>query len=198
MQAVINCRAGGSCNGGSLSGPYAFAQSHGIPEMGCQVYTASNPAKQSCSAIQRCMNCKWGQNYTQQCWSISTYTSWYTSQYGRIVGPDQMKAEIYNRGPISCGIDVTNKFENYTGGIYSEKKLLIQINHAISVNGWGVDPKTNEEYWIVRNSWGTHFGLNGYFKIKMHNDNLGIDSHECWWGVPSATKSSEEFTQVDA
>lgn len=29
-----------------------------------------------------------------------------------------MKAEIYARGPISCGMYVTNKFEDYDGGIY--------------------------------------------------------------------------------
>jgi cathepsin X len=30
-----------------------------------------------------------------------------------------MKSEIYARGPISCGIFVTNEFEDYEGGIYS-------------------------------------------------------------------------------
>lgn len=52
-------------------------------------------------------------------------------------GAERMKAEIWARGPISCGIDATNKFENYTGGIYAEARLLIDLNHEIAVVGWG-------------------------------------------------------------
>jgi len=75
-----------------------------------------------------------------------------------------MKAELYARGPISCGVDATAKFEKYTGGIYSEKTFP-SINHEIAVVGWGVDAATGTEYWIGRNSWGTYWGESGFFRI---------------------------------
>ena len=46
-----------------------------------------------------------------------------------------MKAEIYARGPIGCGIDATSKLEKYTGGIFSEWTLFHMINHEVSVSG---------------------------------------------------------------
>merc|ERR1719189_3072138 len=92
----------------------------------------------------------------------------------------QEKKENYKRGPIACGVDVTMKFLAYTGGIFSEKKLDIGINHEISVTGWGFDEESQKEYWIGRNSWGTYWGEYGFFRIEMHMNNLGIET-SCFW-----------------
>lgn len=91
-----------------------------------------------------------------------------------------MKAEIFARGPISCGIDATKKLEEYTGGIFSEVKLLPTINHEIAVVGWGKE--NGVEFWIGRNSWGTYWGEGDFFRIQMHRNNLGIET-DCTWGV---------------
>jgi len=106
-----------------------------------------------------------------------------------------MKAEIYKNGPITCGMDVTDNFEAYTGGIYKEKKLLPIPNHEVSVIGFGVED--DQEFWIVRNSWGTYWGEGGFFRIAMGGDGLCIEC-ECMAGLPSFEKpgTKEEEEQV--
>lgn len=99
-----------------------------------------------------------------------------------------MKAEIYKNGPIGCGIEATDEFEKYTGGIYSEHKMFPQINHEISVVGWGKDAATGEEFWWGRNSWGTYWGIYGFFKMAMHKNNLAIET-DCTAGIPSFKKN---------
>lgn len=112
-QVIINCEAGGSCNGGNPLGVYSFAKSHGIPEETCQAYLAKNPAKFSCSDIQKCANCappkatKVGD--AGNCWAQPKYPVWKVTEYGSVSGAEKMKAEIFARGPISCGIDATLK-----------------------------------------------------------------------------------------
>jgi cathepsin X len=91
-----------------------------------------------------------------------------------------MKAEIFARGPIACGIDATQKLEDYTSGIFSEAKLLPISNHEVSVVGWGKE--NGVEFWIVRNSWGTYWGESGFFRIQMHRNNLALEL-DCSWGT---------------
>lgn len=121
------------------------------------------------------------------CRAITDYRRYYAKDYGSVRGADNMKKEL-TRGPIGCGIEVTDTFEKYTSGIYSEKKLWPMINHEISVVGWGVE--NGEEYWIGRNSWGTYWGEEGFFRMKMHEDNLGIEN-DCVYAVPSYTKRAD-------
>ncbi|CAG9310017.1 unnamed protein product [Blepharisma stoltei] len=189
-QVLINCNAGGNCNGGDPIGVYKYGHTHGIPDDTSQQYVAENPAKFSCSGTQISMDCvppaPPAGVETGNCSAVTNEKLWYVGDYGNVAGPNKMKAEIYKNGPIGCGIDATSKFEAYTGGIYSQWLLLPQINHEISVVGWGVAPD-GTEYWIGRNSWGTAWGENGFFKMKMYSDNLGIET-DCDWGIPDLTR----------
>ena len=80
-------------------------------------------------------------------------------------------------------MDVTMKFLAYTGGIFSQKKDFIALNHEISIVGWGLDETSGKEFWIGRNSWGTYWGEYGFFRIEMHENNLGIET-QCYWATP--------------
>ena len=190
-QVIINCNAGGSCNGGDPLGVYEFANSQGIPDESCQNYVAKNPESFDCSDIQQCKTCvppapSPEETGEAKCSAVKNFTRYYANEYGRVSGVAQMKAEIYLRGPISCGVQATDAFDEYNGGIYSEYILWPSINHEIAVVGWGVE--NGVEYWIGRNSWGTYWGEHGFFRIKMNSDNLGIET-DCSWGVPTFTKT---------
>ena len=42
-QAIVNCEAGGSCEGGNPGDVYAFANAMGIPDSSCEQYVAHDP-----------------------------------------------------------------------------------------------------------------------------------------------------------
>jgi len=121
---------------------------------------------------------------------------YYIGDHYGVKGADKMKAELFAHGPISCGISVTDAFEAYTGGIYSEVKKFPRINHEISVVGYGHDEESGQDYWIGRNSWGTYWGEWGMFRILMGSDNLAIETN-CLAGIPTYEKpgTSDVFIQ---
>ena len=82
------------------------------------------------------------------------YKVYGADEYGHVKGEQAMMQEIYQRGPIACGVAVPDALENYTSGIFIDKTNDTDIVHDISVVGFGVENGT--KYWTVRNSWGTH------------------------------------------
>jgi len=97
-----------------------------------------------------------------------------------------MMQEIYQRGPIACGISVPDALENYTSGVFQDTTGDLDIVHDISVVGYGVDNGT--KFWTVRNSWGTQFGESGFFRVVRGINNLAIES-DCAWATPKDTWS---------
>jgi len=176
-QVLLNCGVG-ACTGGDPSAVYTYAASHGIPEMGCMNYTATD--SYTCSAVDICRNCPFFGG--GDCYAVKHYNNWKAADHGRISGVANMKREIHERGPIACLIGVTDDFyNNYKGGVYSSN-VDQSLNHVIIVTGWGRNA-TDGEYWIGRNSWGTYWGESGYFRIKTGGNNLNIEE-SCNWATP--------------
>merc|ERR1712100_951288 len=95
---------------------------------------------------------------------------------------------IYQRGPIACGIAVPDALENYTSGIFHDKTGDMDIVHDISIVGYGVE--NGVKYWTVRNSWGTHFGEDGFVRVVRGINNIAIES-DCAWTTVKDTWTND-------
>jgi len=50
-----------------------------------------------------------------------------------------------------------------------------QLDHTIFLVGWGVDKATGMNHWIVRNSYGDDWGMNGDFHVRRGHNDFGIE-----------------------
>ncbi|XP_017077360.1 cathepsin L-like [Drosophila eugracilis] len=81
-------------------------------------------------------------------------------------------------GPVIAAIDSSHpSFKLYSRGVYEEPACnATALNHAVLVVGFGTT-KNGKEYWLVKNSWGKKWGINGYIKmLRNANNHCGIAS----------------------
>ena len=82
---------------------------------------------------------------------------------------------VQSVGPVSAAVDGEHSsFSMYKSGIYYEPACSeTNVNHSPLVVGFGtVDGK---DYWLLKNSWGTGWGMNGYMMMaRNRNNNCGI------------------------
>lgn len=78
-------------------------------------------------------------------------------------------------GPISVAIDATKpSFMSYRSGVYIEPycgNTLRALDHAVLVVGYGHDEISGLDYWLVKNSWGTYWGEQGYIRMARNRNN---------------------------
>ena len=146
-QILMSCGAAGSCSGGYIDLASDFFVNTGTNLNTYYPYTAKDG---SCSAAS-------------PEWQNSAYllSDWNYVDEGFVRNVDDIKSAIYTSGPVVTMFEVYDDFYSYSSGVYSYTQGSYLGNHAVLIVGWD----DSAGAFIVKNSWGAQWGMNGYFEI---------------------------------
>ncbi|KAG1656680.1 hypothetical protein FOA52_007250 [Chlamydomonas sp. UWO 241] len=93
---------------------------------------------------------------------------------------DGLKAALL-LGPVGINLYADSAFMSYRGGIYDSPTCPTStINHAVTLIGYDYDTVTSQWYWLIKNSWGTNWGENGYGRLAMYGNGYGLCAMYRW------------------
>lgn len=147
-QVYVSCSSVGSCNGGVLFP--LFLVREGLPPESAYPYAETNGS---------CADAKPG--WEKQAHKIDGWGMVWPSL-------SKIKAALAHYGPLPTSMQVYSDFMDYKSGVYTRVGGKRLGGHAVLLVGYNDD----EEYFIVKNSWGTGWGENGFFRIdysQMHS-----------------------------
>ncbi len=151
-QQMISCNTHNhGCNGGWMSTVYELCQDPGAVSEDCMPYKAVDDVW-----------CK-----QQYCEKVAHIDTWYP-----VSNSISAIKEALQVGPVATTMTVYNDFFYYQGDCY-EHEGNDPINHGVLIVGWDDNMCDGQGAWICKNSWGTDWGLDGFFYIKYNSCHIG-------------------------
>ena len=151
-EILLSCSGAGSCGGG-ISGTRRYIRGTGLPPESYFPYTVTG-TDDTCGLAAA----GW-QTATRQ---ITTWAYVNTAPANLAA----IKTALVSNGPLVTTMDVYADFYYYAGGVYEYVSGAYQGGHAIVIVGYADDlTRSDGGYFIVKNSWGTGWGNQGYFYI---------------------------------
>jgi cathepsin L len=153
-QQLVDCagiRYGNmACNGGAQQYAYKYLESHKAELESTYPYTSGTTKKAS--------TCEYKESS-----ATAVDVSGYESVSADSV--EQMKAALAQR-PLAVAIEADKRvFQTYKSGVLSGSTCGTKLDHAVLVVGWGTED--SQDYWLVKNSWNTTWGDQGYVKLAI-------------------------------
>ncbi|KAJ3705856.1 hypothetical protein LUZ61_009561 [Rhynchospora tenuis] len=88
---------------------------------------------------------------------------------------DELKHAVGLVRPVSVAFEVIKGFKLYESGVYTSDHCGTtpqDVNHAVLAVGYGVE--NGMPYWLIKNSWGADWGIDGYFKMELGKNMCAI------------------------
>lgn len=158
-QNLVDCsqpQGNEGCNGGLMTSAFTYIKENGgINTESSYPYTAKDgPCRFSPGNVG------------------ATCTGYREVQQG---SEGDLQNAVATTGPVSIGIDASHSsFQFYHSGIYVEPACSsTQLDHGVLVVGYGTN--SDGDYWLVKNSWGTNWGMAGYiYMARNHSNHCGV------------------------
>jgi cathepsin B len=163
-QDLVSCdKKDYGCNGGYLDKSMEHIVKEGIRTLECYPYVSGSGREPKCET-SGCPNEK----------SEDDDTKYHLKEFHDCAGAKTIEKEVEKDGPVNVGFYVYQDFFSYKKGVYQHKSGGLAGGHAVKIMGFGKEGNT--QYWHVANSWGSSWGMDGFFRILRGNDECNIES----------------------